>query len=113
MSMSKKGLIKLIEECSELSVIAAKKAAYMDEEIHPDGQNMKESLEEEIADAWATMAFVIRRFDLDIKKIQDRRDMKLELYEKWDREWGLFYYLINIVNKLKGKFQNVRFNRIR
>lgn len=111
--MSKKGLIKLIEENSELSVIAAKKAAYMDEDIHPDGQDMKNSLEEEMGDAWATHEFVINKFGLDLQKIIDRKNMKLKLYEKWDREWGLFYYLINIVNKLKGKFQNVRFNRIR
>jgi NTP pyrophosphatase (non-canonical NTP hydrolase) len=112
MSMSKKGLIKLIEECSELSVIAAKKCAYMNQDIHPDGQNMKESLEEEIADSMATHTFVIEKFNLDLDKILIRRKMKLDLYREWDKEYGFVYYFINILNKLKGKFRNVRFNRI-
>lgn len=86
MAMDKKGLTKLVEECAELSQIAAKKMAYLDVDIHPDGNNMKDKLEEEIADVLAAISFVTNKFDLNSDFIETRKKIKISKYEKWDNE---------------------------
>lgn len=79
------GLVKLIEECGELSQVAAKKLAYFDVDEHPDGAgSMKCRLEEEIADVLAACAFVIEKFYLDQDGIQARSELKLDRYKRWD-----------------------------
>lgn len=85
MPMDKKGLTKLMEECGELTQIAAKKSAYMHTDTHPDGKgSMKVRMEEEIADVLATCDFVADRFNLDTGKIKRRAKIKLMTFNRWD-----------------------------
>ncbi len=79
--MHNKGLTKLIEECGELVQIAAKKAAYMHTDQHPDGQgSLSARLAEEIADVQAAIALVIDKLQLDHEKIAWRTEQKLRLF---------------------------------
>lgn len=82
--MDKKGLTKVIEECSELIVICAKKSAFMDKDFHPDGQNMRVEIEKEIADVLATVEYVTSTWNLDKEFINNRMSEKLKLYRKWE-----------------------------
>jgi NTP pyrophosphatase (non-canonical NTP hydrolase) len=85
MTMSNNGLTKLIEECGELTQIAAKKIAYPDTDAHPDGEgSMKERLEDEVADVMAAIAFVAEKFKLDEGRMFARGDAKRKLYQQWD-----------------------------
>jgi len=86
MAMDKKGLTKLIEECGELIQIAAKKSAYMNDTIHPDGQNIDARLEEEIADVLASIKFVSEKFNLNNGLIEYRKMNKLNMFGKYDKE---------------------------
>ena len=84
MPMSNNGLTKLIEECGELSQIAAKKIAYIHTDDHPDGSgSMKTRLEEEAADVIAAIAFVCKTLSLDEAAIFERAQKKKERFEKW------------------------------
>jgi len=85
MTMSNNGLSKLIEECGELTQIAAKKLAYPDTDIHPDGAgSMKARMEDEVADVLAAIAFVCDKFQLDEAKMFARGDAKRKLFQEWD-----------------------------
>ncbi len=82
--MDKKGLTKLQEECAELIQISAKKAAYIDTDIHPDGPKpMSERMIEEMGDVLAAIEFVQEKFGLNKKAIQKRKKQKLEIFKKW------------------------------
>lgn len=84
MTMSNNGLTKLIEECGELTQICAKKIAFMDTDIHPDGKgSMKERLSEELADVMAASKFVADNFELDMLSILARAEEKVAMFEKW------------------------------
>ncbi len=83
--MINNGLIKLIEECGELSQIAAKKLAFPETDIHPDGSgSMKSRMEEEVADVLAAIYFVKDRHKLDAVKIDERVKRKINLFVKWE-----------------------------
>jgi NTP pyrophosphatase (non-canonical NTP hydrolase) len=85
--MAGKGLVKLMEECGELTQIAAKKLAFMETDNHPDGNgSMNMRLQEEIADVLATCTFVIMKFDLDLKFIAKRSSIKVDTFTNWDAE---------------------------
>ena len=85
--MAGNGLVKLIEECGELSQIAAKKMAYPDVDDHPDGKgSMKLRMEEEIADVIAACGFISEKFNLDSDAILKRATVKHNLFNKWDKE---------------------------
>lgn len=82
--MHANGLTKLIEECGELTQIAAKKSAFMDTDIHPDGAgSMKARLENEIADVMAACIFVASTFDLDEERMKTRTDEKMQRFGAW------------------------------
>lgn len=84
MTMHCDGLTKLIEECGELIQIAAKKQAYLNTDIHPDGMgSMKDRMEEEVADVLAACVFVTEIFKLDEAKLEARAKMKLERFKGW------------------------------
>lgn len=85
MAMEKCGLAKLTEECGELIQVAAKKMAYMDTDLHPDGRSMKDRLEEEIADVLAACTFVAKKLDLNEDYIEKRARDKIARFEEWDR----------------------------
>jgi NTP pyrophosphatase (non-canonical NTP hydrolase) len=80
-------LNKLMEECGELTQIAAKKNAYPNTDEHPDRKgSMKERLENEIADVVAACNFAIEAYCLDEERIVERTDVKFKLFELWDSE---------------------------
>jgi NTP pyrophosphatase (non-canonical NTP hydrolase) len=88
MTMDKKGLTKLIEECGELIQIAAKKSAFMDTDKHPDGkESMTQRLQEEIADVLGACEFVIQEFELDETFMEERARAKFKLFKKWHSEY--------------------------
>lgn len=85
MSMHAKGLTKLQEECGELIQIAAKKAAYLDTDEHPDGKgSMKARLEEEMGDVLAAMTCVSHNLGLDWFNVLKREKEKVQIFKKWD-----------------------------
>jgi len=87
MTMSNRGLTKLIEECGELAQIAAKKIAYPDTDVHPDGKgSLIGRLEDEVADVMAAIAFVAEKLGLDEARMFARGDAKRKQYQEWDTE---------------------------
>lgn len=86
MAMHNRGLTKLVEECGELTQIAAKKMAYADVDIHPDGRSMKLRMEDEIADVIAACAYVSGEFKLNQAAIDLRVQEKILLFYKWKLE---------------------------
>lgn len=84
MALEHNGLVKLAEECGELVQAAMKKIARSDgEDIHWDGSNLKERLEDEIADVRAACSFVSKHFELSYNRMADRYDRKRDLFEYW------------------------------
>lgn len=82
--LENKGLVKLVEECGELTQIAAKKMTQMDSDIHWDGKgSLAARLEDEIADVAAASAIVIENFNLNGNRIKERTQQKFELFKKW------------------------------
>lgn len=86
MGMHCKGLTKLIEECGELTQVAAKKQAYLDDKIHPDGSDLEIRLQEEIADVLAAIDFVIITLKLDDPAITTRKYSKFNQYIEWAKQ---------------------------
>lgn len=87
MAMVVKGIVKLIEELGELQTILAKKLAYLDTDIHPDGKgSMKERIQEEMGDVIAAIKYVKGTLSLDDDWIEKRALTKYELYKKWEKE---------------------------
>ncbi|HEY8560467.1 MAG TPA: hypothetical protein VIL74_08825 [Pyrinomonadaceae bacterium] len=85
--LEKKGLVKLVEECGELSQIAAKKMTRMDSDEHWDGQgSIQFRLENEIADVIAAAKIVIENFGLNAERIDQRIVDKYRLFCKWMEE---------------------------
>jgi NTP pyrophosphatase (non-canonical NTP hydrolase) len=83
MTMAGNGLVKLLEELGELAQVAAKKLAYMQTDMHPDGKSLKARMEEEMADVYAACSFVTAQFGLDDSKMNARVKRKLELFNEW------------------------------
>ena len=84
--MDKGGLTKLIEECAEVIQVAAKAQALGTLGVHWDGTNLKDLLEDELADVMAATMFVAEKFNLNQGRMAARADGKLELYHTWDEE---------------------------
>jgi len=86
MTMSNNGLTKLLEECGELSQVAAKLIAFPSGN-HPDGGlPLQQRLEEEIADVCAAIALVADNFKLDPDRIMARGDKKRAQFEAWHKD---------------------------
>lgn len=84
MPLEHNGLVKLAEECGELVQAAMKRIARSDgEDIHWDGSNLKERLEDEIADVLAAATVVQMLWHLDIVRIDERLMRKVELFHYW------------------------------
>lgn len=87
MPMKSKGLVKLMEECGELTQVAAKRVAYPRGK-HPDEYREKplnQRIEEELADVKAIADFVIAKLKLNARAIEFRRIKKLKRFRRWDR----------------------------
>jgi len=86
MTMTNRGLNKLMEECGEVIQVAAKLSAYPDGN-HPDGAgNLMDRLEDEIADAAAAMAFVVGKLGLNYIRMDERTNRKLTMFLEWDQD---------------------------
>lgn len=84
MTMAHNGLSKLMEECGEVTQIAAKiQALPVGQYDHWDGQDLKQRLTEEIADVVAACELVSRLHGLDKKSIHQRADKKLAQFLDW------------------------------
>lgn len=77
------GLSKLIEEAGEVGQVAGKILGTGGKVDHWDGSNLKEKLEEELADLSAAILFVMAKNNLDQLVINRRIAQKLELFERW------------------------------
>ena len=84
--MSNNGLTKLVEELSELVVVAAKRIAYPNDLYHPDGSNQRERLQDEMGDVLAIIEYVRNTQALNLAQIQARQATKLRLYRQWADE---------------------------
>jgi NTP pyrophosphatase (non-canonical NTP hydrolase) len=82
--MSHNGLTKLLEECGELSQVAAKLIAFPDDN-HPDGNgSLRFRLEDEAADVMAAIGFVIHTLGLDEDRILNRAASKMDKFKEWN-----------------------------
>lgn len=80
-------LIELISALSRLSVVASKKAAYQNTDLHPDGKgSLAERLENEIADVLAAAEFVIEALKLNLTRIEQRYEDKVARFKAWENE---------------------------
>lgn len=87
MTMTAKGLAKLIEECGELQQVAGKMLAYYHHDQHPDGgPPLRERLEDEAADVMAAIDFVAQTFRLDSDRMLDRSQRKFVLFTGWHED---------------------------
>ena len=77
------GLAKAAEECGEVVQVAAKIIAAGGAGSHWDGTDLTERLEDEIADARATMQFLVAENGLDAQRMADRTAAKLALFRRW------------------------------
>lgn len=84
MPMTANGLAKLLEECGELSQVAAKKLAYFDTDEHPDGAgSLLQRMQDEAADVVAAITFVGDQFGFDSEAFQARVERKRRLFSEW------------------------------
>lgn len=77
------GISKLIEELGEVAQVAGKLIATDGHDVHWEGTNLRERMQEEIADLIAACTFVIEKNGLDSKFIADRVAHKLDLFQHW------------------------------
>lgn len=80
------GISKMIEESAEVLQVTGKLMGTGGAVDHWDGSNLRERLQEEIADAQAAQQFVIETNGLDHSAITNRFREKLELFRRWHRE---------------------------
>lgn len=80
------GLAKLVEESSEMNQEAAKLMAFPDE-IHPDGNgDLRERLQDELADLQAAIEYAKVTNYLDTAAMERRTVRKLNLFMRWHDE---------------------------
>jgi len=79
------GLAKMAEECGELVQVIGKIMGLGGAEnyTHWDGNDVRERLEEEVADVWAAMSFLIKHNPIRPDVIGPRMRKKLETFEGW------------------------------
>jgi len=91
MPMQHNGLAKLSEESGELLQVAGKMLQYpllqtAGNMTHPDGTNLRATMQEEMGDLMAALDFVRVKLELDQQAIIDRWQSKLRLFQQWDSE---------------------------
>lgn len=77
------GLAKLAEECGEVIQVIGKIIAANGESAHWDGSDLRERLEDEIADMRAAAAFLIEYSGLDRDRVISRATDKQAMFEHW------------------------------
>lgn len=80
------GLAKVAEECAEVIQVAGKVIAAGGEAAHWDGSDLRERLEDELADVQAAIWFVTEQNRLDDDRMQRRAEGKLALFRRWHAE---------------------------
>ena len=80
------GLSKLIEESGEVQQVVGKLIATGGKTKHWDFPDLRECLQEEIADLMAACLFVIEANGLDENVMRDRSRVKLALFHRWHVE---------------------------
>ncbi len=80
------GISKLVEECGEVQQVCGKLLGTDGQVEHWDGTNLKDRLEDEIADLRAAIAFVSVHCNLNESRMQDRVAMKVNMFDKWHRK---------------------------
>ena len=98
MPMTRNGLAKLAEELGELSQATGKLTQTVGKMLqyplletainmtHPDGTNLRECMQNEMADVMAALDFVRVKLELNQQTIIDRWQAKLKLFNQWDSE---------------------------
>ena len=79
------GLSKLVEETGELQQVLGKILGTGGSLHHWDGE-LGPRLTEEIGDCLAAVAFFIWANSLDIEAIQNRAEVKKEVFKKWHKD---------------------------
>ncbi len=82
------GLSKLIEESGEVNQVVGKLIATGGKEEHWDGTNLRDRMQEELADLIAACSFVVDVNNLDIKAVERRANEKLSMFRQWHKEQG-------------------------
>ena len=77
------GITKLVEESGEVLQVCGKLIATDGDVNHYDGSNLKERLENELADLMAAIGFVGAHCGLNVQRISDRAETKRTLFEHW------------------------------
>ncbi len=77
------GLSKLIEEAGEVMQVAGKLIGSRGQIAHFDGTDLKIRLEDELADLQAAIEFVSRFGNLNFKRMDERRNEKIDRFENW------------------------------
>lgn len=80
------GVSKLIEEAGELLQVLGKLMATGGELDHWDGTNLRTRIEDELADVYAAIKFVIDHSEIDEEYVLARADKKVRLFNKWHEE---------------------------
>lgn len=80
------GLGKFFEEATEAVTVCAKLIATGGKVEYWEDIDLKDNLEDELGDLYATMHFLIKSNKLDNLKIMKRMEMKLKLYATWAKE---------------------------
>ncbi len=79
------GISKLLEECGELTQVAGKLLGSGGATRHWDGTDLRQRLEEELADLEAAILFLKQHNELDTGAIAVRVAKKLALFNQWHR----------------------------
>jgi NTP pyrophosphatase (non-canonical NTP hydrolase) len=77
------GLSKLAEEAGEVVQVVGKLIATGGKAEHWDGANLRQRLEEEIADVVAAGALVVELNGLDAEAVERRAEEKLARFKRW------------------------------
>lgn len=78
-----RGIGKLVEEMGEVAQLLGKLIPFPDGN-HPDGKGqLRERLEDEIADLYAALDYFVSENKLDFAKISFRTDEKLNRFKNW------------------------------
>lgn len=78
-----RGMYKVIEEAGELLQELGKLGPFPSG-AHPDGKgNLKDRIEDELADLQAACAYFAVINKLDIQKMKARTSMKIERFNRW------------------------------
>jgi NTP pyrophosphatase (non-canonical NTP hydrolase) len=80
------GLSKLIEECGEVTQVAAKIIGRGGKTDYWGGRDLTADLQAELGDLLAIIEYTIQRNQLDRFSINRRIEKKLSWYEDWEKE---------------------------